>query len=135
MMKFGDIIHYNDEYYIYLADKGDSYTYYFAKIISDEERKCRCIHYKDLNKGTLTHKISDDNTRKVITCFTILTTDDFEDDLAHFGKPERSEVITLDMFDCSGRIEKEDAENLKKDIIGNDDVLPKALVKKIKELI
>ena len=47
MLKLGDVIYFESYCFVYLAQKNDNYTYYFAKIISDPEIIRECLIKKE----------------------------------------------------------------------------------------
>ena len=121
MLKFDDVIKFGEFFFIYLADKGDNYTYYFAKIISDQDVIERCV----IKKKT---------QLQIISCFTILTSDDFKDDMAFFAGADASGV-DLANLEIVSSINIQDIEDLKTEILANPNVLPRPLVNAIKELV
>ena len=132
MLKFGDVIKFGEFFFIYLADKGDNYTYYFAKIISDQDVIERCVIKKKSYKPK--HNIKQDTQLQIISCFTILTSDDFKDDMAFFAGADASGV-DLANLEIVSSINIQDIEDLKTEILANPNVLPRPLVNAIKELV
>ena len=134
MLKFGDIVKFGEDYYVFLASKGTEGVYYFAKIISDQDTIKSLLSRRD-NFKDRHHNPAVDNRKVMLLCFTILTTEDFNDCLAFWGKPDSNDIDILNN-NCLivGQLNRGDINALKNDILSNQDVLPKALINRIHDL-
>lgn len=132
MLKFGDVIQHDGSLYIYLAQKDDGYTYYFAKIISDKEIIRQLIIKKE-NYRVAQRTQQRENILQLSTCFTILTSEDFEGEVAFLGRPDGHPAEPVDCV--IGSINLTDVAEIKKEILDNPHVLPPALINAIKELL
>jgi len=130
-LKFGDIITHNDNFYIFLAQKDDGQTYYFAKIISDKESIKKLTTAKE-NYRAEPRAARRESILQLLTCFVVLTSDDFNGDVAHLGNPDSHLVAPVDYV--VGAINIDDAEEIKQEILENPHVLPPALLKAIREI-
>lgn len=132
MRKFGDIILHNQNYYIYLGEKNDNYTYYFGKIIQDRELVRELLTKRDTSRpDPISPTVR--NALTIITNFVILTTDDFNEDAAMLARPD-SHSVQLETSNLIGSINPSDSEKIKKHIIENNTAFPPPLIRFIKEL-
>lgn len=131
MIKFGDIFRFRDQIYIYLTAKDDGVTYYGAKIISDSSLINELLKKREsifALKNTSPERVAQ---YKFITCFILLTTDKFEDCLAHLAGPDRHGITE---FEKLGELNEVDIKNLKQEILDNPDVLPPPVIRYVQEL-
>lgn len=134
MLKFGDVIEYENQYYVYLAKKDDTYTYYLAKIISDPEKVSEFLSYKKkFDNLPQTLSPQKENQVRLITCFITLESEEFSKQLAYFGNPDNHSVNFSYIYQM-GSIESNDATNLKTEILQNPAVLPPPLLKAVRQM-
>lgn len=134
MLKFGDVVRVGTIYYIYLATKGDGVTYYLAKILSDEDTIKQLLHKKDKYKE-FPHNPQKQNVITLLTCFIVLTTDDFRNYLASLAPSAAGHNINISP-NCQliGKLNEEDVANLSKEILENKPVLPPQLIREVEEI-
>lgn len=132
MIKFGDIFRFKDQgVYIYLTTKDDGETLYAAKIISDFDLINEFLKRREsifALKNTFPERIAQ---YKFVTCFISLTTNNFEDCLAHLANSDKHGINELEK---QGELNEVDIKNLKQEILDNPDVLPPPVIKYVKEL-
>lgn len=107
MLDFGSIFRYKESYYVYLLQRGDLT---FAARIIDSEKTKDLIRHRDARSKSPKNHTAD----QPLYCFVVLTTSDFEDQAAHYGRPE----IQIDggAFEVISRLNEVDLEALKEEI-------------------
>lgn len=133
MLKFGDIIKLNGCFFIYLAQKNDNYTYYFAKIISDPEHINLLLQKKENYKPS-PRSPAKEHTLSVLTCFVQMTTDDFGGQLAFLGKSEDSGVSSVSQIKPFHKLNDQDIQATISEILDNTMVLPPPVVRAAQEI-
>ncbi len=126
MLDFGSIFRHRENYYVYLLQKGD--LTFAAKIIDSEKTKELIRH-----RETRSRSPKNRTTEQPVYCFVVLTTSDFENQAAHYGRPE---VPTSgEIFEVISTLNEKDLEALKTEIrrdgavntalrIGIDEIYP-----------
>ena len=132
MIKFGDIYRFKDQgVYIHLAVKDDGVTYYAAKIISEPGLIDEFLRRRESILAFRTSSLKKAHLSKLVTCFISLTTENFEDGLAHLANSDKQGITE---FEKLGELNEEDVKNLKKEILDNSDVLPPIVIRYVQEL-
>lgn len=101
MINFGDVFRFKEEMYVYLVQAGELT---FAARILDRALTQQLIASRDKNAKN-PHRRSEE---KLMYCFAVLTTDDFREQAAHYGKPEMPTDATPEPVRrlCEADIEK-----------------------------
>lgn len=123
MLNFGDVFRYRDSYYIYLLQTGENI---FAAKICDHENTKNLKRLTDLRATRGNNRVDENPT----FCFVVLTTDEFKNQAAHYGRPDMDTGISME-FIC--RLNDEDLGALKKEIKA-DNAANQFLRKTIQEL-
>ncbi|MEK7643689.1 MAG: hypothetical protein AAB390_00075 [Patescibacteria group bacterium] len=118
LISFGTIITWKSQHYIYLAEIGQ--ITYLARIIEDENLKADFLgQYNRLEKASMSGgfrpQIALSNT---IYCFVMLSTTDFEGDIALLHKLGR-DTATVEEIANYSKLNEDDAGKLKKELIEN----------------
>lgn len=121
-MNFGDIFLYNEENFVFLVREDDII---FAALILDKEQTQRLDRWRD-REFKKSNSRADGQTE---FCYVVLTTEAFKERAAHYGNPDKDVDISLDIYD---KLDSEDVEKLKNEIIQDNAVMPalKMAVKK-----
>ncbi len=114
MFNFGSIFRYKEYYYVYLVQRGE---FTFAARIVDPEKTRELSKMRDLKSKNPKNR----TTEQPLYCFTILTTDEFRDSSAHYGRPE---ISTDGGFELISQLNEEDIEKLKQDIKSDGAISP-----------
>lgn len=123
MLNFGDVFRHRDGYYIYLLQTGEIF---FAAKVCDHENTKNLKRLSDLRSRRADNHADEDPT----FCFVVLTTDEFKDQAAHYGRPNVDIDIPME-FVC--HLNETDLEVLKKEI-KSDNAANQFLRKTIQEL-
>lgn len=124
-MKFGNIIQYRGEPYVYLAATTE--IIYLAKIVDlEKSREFTSLRQRLFSRGSASAAARSDS---LAWCFVTLRTNQFKDQIALYGNPGQ-EYSASDFFDVIGVLEEVDMAALKKEIPGD-----KAVSNELRELI
>ncbi len=103
----GDVFRYSESLYVYLAQVSD--ITYAAKIISKDMTSQLIRLSENRSRNPLNH--TQDNTAY---CVVVLSTEDFRDQGAHYGRPQMPEGVATQFI---SRLDPSDIESLKSKIL------------------
>jgi hypothetical protein len=116
---FGDIFEYAENYYVFLASDEDSI--YAAKIL-DKEITIRLVSERNKKSKSSINRTQENQ----LFCFVILSTKNFQDQAAHYGKQPQD----INLSRVVAKLNSNDQEALKSEISEDQ-----ALSPRVKELI
>ena len=123
LLSFGDVFRYKEEDYIYLARTED--VFYTARILSVNDTAL-------VLKQSNTTRASRPGVQSPLYCFVILSTEGFNERMAHLFNPDKNEVnIYTDKY-CS--INPGDLKALKKEILDPETLVPRQLKDLVKDI-
>jgi len=134
LVTFGDIIEIKYEHYVLLALKNG--IYYLAKI-QDKDISQRFISLRKRKEGLaeMGDRNASKNLEAAIFCFVRLTTEEYLEQVAScLHKDGQLEEDKIPRFNKMGTLNKQDIEEMRKEILLNKHQFPSVLITEIEQL-
>jgi len=122
IIKFGDVFKHKEKDYVYLA-KTDEVVYAVQILDSEISQNIFQMSEREARKGR--------GMDNILYCFVLLDTAEFKGRMAHFANSAKDHDISFDIY---SRLDDEDIQKLKDEILSRDTLVPMGLIELIKQI-